>query len=105
MHNSTILALGAATGSAIFIAGTLKIGGIFYRPNSEGNKEFTISIFKDYIVTPFKIGTPSFKAIWGIGEGLTIKERLALLQLNWVVTVSAGIATSIGIIATKCCLF
>jgi len=101
INDTTIFLIGPALGFLTFVASTVTMEGVLYRPNSEGQQEFTFEIFKDYLSAPFEVGTPKFDTLWGNLRGLTFKDRIKLLQVNWVAMVGAGITLSTLIILLK----
>ena len=94
ISDTTILIVGPVLGFMTFLYNVTSMEGILFRPNTQGQKEFTLSVIKDYIVAPFQTGTPKFDTIWATYDGLTFTERIELLKLNWVAMVSLGLAIS-----------
>jgi hypothetical protein len=91
--------LGPLIGFGVFLTGTLTMNGIYFRPNSEGDRVFTIHSLKEFIISPFQYGTHKFNILWGIVSDPDIdwKSRLKMLQLNWIAMVGLGTLFSIGI--------
>jgi len=76
--------IGSVIGFSIFLAGTISIGKVYFRPN------FTIWGLLDYLMAPFSFGTNKFKTIWALYPGLSLWARIKLLQLNWVAMTILG---------------
>jgi hypothetical protein len=93
-YDLTFYIIGSAVGFFVFIVSTSSMEGIFFRPNSKGEKHFTLSIFKDYLKSPFKVGTHEFNIVWGNLRGMSWRDRIKMLQLNWVAMVGTGLAFS-----------
>lgn len=90
--------IGPLVGLGAFLAGTASINNVYFRPDSEGKNVFTIDSLKEFIVSPFQVGTPKFNILWGNTPGVDWKTRLRMLQLNWVAMVGLGAAFSVGIL-------
>ena len=86
--------LGPLVGVGAFLAGTMTMNGIYFRPDADGKNVFTIDSLKEFIVSPFQVGTPKFNILWGNISGIDWKTRLKMLQLNWVAMVGLGAAFS-----------
>lgn len=86
--------LGPLVGVGAFLAGTMTMNGIYFRPDADGKNVFTIDSLKEFIVSPFQVGTPKFNILWGNIPGVDWKIRLKMLQLNWVAMVGLGVAFS-----------
>ena len=89
--------LGPLVGFGAFLAGTMTMSGIYFRPDADGKSVFTIDSLKEFIVSPFQIGTPKFNILWGNIPGIDWKTRLRMLQLNWVAMVGLGVVFSMSI--------
>lgn len=89
--------LGPLVGFGAFLAGTMTMSGIYFRPDDEGKSVFTIDSLKEFIVSPFQVGTPKFNILWGNLPNIDWKTRLKMLQLNWVAMVGLGVVFSVGI--------
>ena len=89
-----IFIMGPVLGFFSFLVAVSTMEGIFYRPNGEGNSEFTMAVFWDYLAAPFEVSTPKFSTVWGTLDNISIIDRLKMLQLNWVAMSLFGLSVS-----------
>ena len=55
---------------------------------------FSFRGLKELMYAPFNVGTDECKTVWGAFKDIKIKDRLKLLQLNWVAMVGLGALAS-----------
>ena len=101
LDDTTIFIIGPVLGFSMFLYNVTSMEGILFRPNTQGQKEFTLTVLKDYLVAPFQIGSSKFDTVWANYNGLTFMECIDLLKLNWVAMVSAGLCMSALIVLLK----
>ncbi len=89
-----VFLIGPTLGFLAFTYSTISMEGILYRPNSYGQQEFTMDIFKDYLKAPFAFGAPKFSIVWGLVPGLNFADRIKMLQLNWLAMTGLGTVAS-----------
>lgn len=99
--DTMILLICSIIGFSIFMIGMMFTEGIFYRPNTNGDKEFTLTVFKDYIMAPFDVGSKRFNTVWSNYTNLSIIDRMKLLQMNWVAMTALGFLISELVIMFK----
>mgnify|MGYP001182290862 CR=1 FL=1 len=96
-----ILMIGALSGFALFLYNIASTEGILFRPDGNGHNKFTLSVFKDYLLSPFQYNTFKFNTLWANFNYLTINEKINLLQLNWIATTLFGLSLSTLFIILK----
>ena len=88
--------IGSIIGFSVFLINTTRIGGVYFRPNQNNKKKFTLSGLNHFLIAPFCYKTEKFKTMWALYDELTLRERIDYLQLNWIfTTVSCSILFSI----------
>jgi len=88
-----ITTIGGIGGFSLFLKNLSTLDKVFIRTNTEGKKVFSVESLNGYLKAPFMMGTPQFQTIWGAVPNINIKDRLNVLQLNWVAMTGAGLLT------------
>ena len=101
ISDNTIFIIGSTLGFMTFLISITTMEGVLYRPNSKGDREFTLEIVKNYLLAPFDIGTPKFDTVWGNLKNLTFSDRMKLLQFNWIAMTSIGISGAALVVLLK----
>ena len=83
--------IGGLFGFGIFLQGVASTGNIFTRPNNNGVKKFTTKGISEFLIAPFDYKSEKFKIVWGLSKGLPLKERIKMIQLNWILMTTIGI--------------
>ena len=94
INDTIILIIGSSVGFSIFMYAMMSTEGIFYRPSTSGDKEFTMKVFIDYLKAPFDVGTRRFNTVWANYVNLNMIDRMKLLQMNWLAMTALGLSTS-----------
>ena len=82
------LFLGPFLGFSTFVVGLCTMEGIFLRPNAQGDLQFSMRNFIDYLKFPFNFGQRHIA--WGYAPNISLLTRLKMLNLNWLAMVSIG---------------
>lgn len=90
--------IGTCAGALTFLASTMTVGGVYFRPDCDGEKKFSLETLKHYVKAPFEFGTIGNKVLWGaIEEDISVIDRLKMLQMNWVFTTTVGGIAGLGL--------
>ena len=101
LDDTMIFIIGPVLGFYTFLYNVASMEGVLFRPNTQGQQEFTLTVLKDYLLAPFQVGSPKFDTIWANYQNLSFAESIDLLKLNWVAMVSIGLTISASIILLK----
>jgi len=80
--------VGPVIGLCAWLVGVCSLDGVIFRKDVEGVKRFRPGNLWPYIKLPFEFG--SYETAWAMFPGLSLIDRLTLLNLNWVAMVGAG---------------
>lgn len=94
-YKEAILLSGPIVGFAYFLYETSKIENVYFRKDSNNQKVFRPGGLMEFLVAPFSIKSEKARTVWAAYSGLTIKERIDFLKMNWLVTTTIGSATSL----------
>lgn len=79
---------GSVIGFGGFLAGVLTIENVMYRKDSNSVTRFTPGNLWEYMKLPFD--RKSFETAWGLVPGISLINRIKLLNLNWIFMVVIG---------------
>lgn len=96
------LIIGTSLGFATFIIGTMCTGNVYFRPSSDGTSVFTFANLFEFLKAPFMVNSSNFDTVWSLYDGITVTDRVKLLQLNWLL-LTVGMGT-IGYLIENYCL-
>ena len=89
--------VGAGLGFGLFLLNTVTLSGIYYRPDPNGKKVFTMQSLKDYLTAPFTFNKTHSQVLWLCLPGMDLQSKIKMAMLNWVIMSTAGALSLIGI--------
>ena len=83
--------IGPTLGFGLWLLNLSTVENIVHRPDANGSLQFAPQNVIEYLKLPFD---PEKKEVaWATAPGITVRDRLKLLSLNWVVV--TGVTTAL----------
>lgn len=79
---------GSTIGFSTWLINIMTMEGVMHRQNQDGEDELTPQNIIEYLKYPFDREKTSIA--WGLAKGISIRDRLKLLSMNWVAVTSLG---------------